>query len=75
MDLRAEFPVFERTAYLNAGSDGPLPQAAVDAARESLETALRDGRRIAHFEGAARPATRCGRSTPSGWAPGSRTSR
>ena len=27
--LRAEFPVLERLAYLNAGTDGPVPAAAV----------------------------------------------
>ena len=29
--LRAEFPVLERLAYLNAGTDGPLPARAVGA--------------------------------------------
>ena len=26
--LRAQFPVLDRIAYLNAGTDGPLPAAA-----------------------------------------------
>ncbi len=47
--LRAAFPVCERAAYLNAGSDGPLPQVAVDAAVAALEQALTAGRREAHF--------------------------
>ncbi|MEA2127003.1 MAG: L-cysteine/cystine lyase [Solirubrobacteraceae bacterium] len=47
--LRAAFPVFERASFLNAGSDGPLPRSAVDAARASLDRALADGRRVQHF--------------------------
>ena len=35
-DLRAQFPVLERLAYLNAGSNGPVPRAALDAVHESL---------------------------------------
>jgi L-cysteine/cystine lyase len=31
--LRAAFPVLDRVAYLNAGTCGPVPGAAVDAAR------------------------------------------
>jgi selenocysteine lyase/cysteine desulfurase len=42
--LRAEFPVLERIAYLNAGTCGPLPRAAADATREVLDTALHEGR-------------------------------
>lgn len=30
--LRAEFPVLERVAYLNAGADGPVPRRALEAA-------------------------------------------
>ena len=41
---RAQFPVLERHAYLNAGSSGPLPQAAVDAVSARLERDLREGR-------------------------------
>lgn len=41
---RAQFPVLERFAYLNAGSNGPLPRAAVDAARARLERDLANGR-------------------------------
>jgi selenocysteine lyase/cysteine desulfurase len=48
--LRAQFPVLERTAYLNSGTDGPLPAAAVDAGRAELEDAGRAGRLTAHFE-------------------------
>jgi L-cysteine/cystine lyase len=48
--LRAQFPVLERVAYLNSGTDGPLPAAAVAAAREALADAERGGRVTAHFE-------------------------
>jgi L-cysteine/cystine lyase len=43
-EARAQFPVFERYAYLNAGSNGPLPQAAADAVRARLERDLEEGR-------------------------------
>jgi selenocysteine lyase/cysteine desulfurase len=49
-ELRAEFPVLEQRAYLNAGTDGPLPARAVRAASEELERELREGRTQAHFQ-------------------------
>jgi selenocysteine lyase/cysteine desulfurase len=48
--LRAEFPVLERVAYLNAGTDGPLATAAVRFAREELDGELGEGRATPHFE-------------------------
>jgi L-cysteine/cystine lyase len=48
--FRAQFPVLERIAYLNSGTDGPLPGAAVEAGRRELEAEGRDGRVTAHFE-------------------------
>jgi L-cysteine/cystine lyase len=48
--LRSRFPVLERLAYLNAGTDGPLPTEAVAAARRELERELADGRTHAHFD-------------------------
>jgi selenocysteine lyase/cysteine desulfurase len=48
--LRSEFPVLERVAYLNSGTDGPLAAVAVEAAREELADAGRSGRVGAHFE-------------------------
>jgi selenocysteine lyase/cysteine desulfurase len=48
--LRAQFPVLDRTAYLNAGTDGPLPAAAAQAVAEELEREAREGRSRAHFE-------------------------
>jgi L-cysteine/cystine lyase len=43
-EARAQFPVLERYAYLNAGSIGPLPRAAVEAVRARLERDLTEGR-------------------------------
>jgi L-cysteine/cystine lyase len=43
-EARAQFPVLERFAYLNAGSSGPLPRAAVEAARARLARDLTEGR-------------------------------
>jgi selenocysteine lyase/cysteine desulfurase len=48
--LRQEFPVLESVAYLNAGTDGPLPARAVAAAAAELERELDEGRTQAHFE-------------------------
>jgi L-cysteine/cystine lyase len=42
--LRAEFPVLENTEYLNAGTCGPIPRAAVDAARAELVREVEAGR-------------------------------
>lgn len=43
-EARAQFPVLDRFAYLNAGSAGPLPRAAVEAAQARLERDLAEGR-------------------------------
>jgi L-cysteine/cystine lyase len=43
-ELRAAFPVLERLAYLNAGTNGPVPRSALEAARESLDLQTREGR-------------------------------
>jgi L-cysteine/cystine lyase len=48
--LRKEFPVLERVAYLNAGTDGPLPGAAAQAGAEELLGEARRGRAGEHFE-------------------------
>jgi selenocysteine lyase/cysteine desulfurase len=48
--LRAEFPVLRNLAYLNAGTDGPLPTRAVQAVAQELEREAADGRTMAHFE-------------------------
>ncbi|HEY4429200.1 MAG TPA: aminotransferase class V-fold PLP-dependent enzyme [Solirubrobacteraceae bacterium] len=47
--LRAEFPVLGRVTYLNAGTDGPLPARAAQAAGEEMARELEQGRTQAHF--------------------------
>src|SRR3954463_10307443 len=49
--FRAEFPVLANATYLNAGTDGPIPQRGAQAAEAQLEEELRRGRAgTAHFE-------------------------
>jgi L-cysteine/cystine lyase len=43
-EARAQFPVLERLAYLNAGSMGPLARATVEAMRAREEADLQRGR-------------------------------
>jgi selenocysteine lyase/cysteine desulfurase len=51
MDLRSAFPVLERVAYLNAGTNGPVPKPAIDLADERLSQELRFGRAgMGHWE-------------------------
>jgi selenocysteine lyase/cysteine desulfurase len=50
MALRGEFPVLEHTAYLNSGTDGPIPRAAAERAREEIAAQAADGRLWPHFE-------------------------
>lgn len=42
--LRDEFPVLERIAYLNAGTCGPVPRRAQEAAKEALDLEVANGR-------------------------------
>ncbi len=50
--FRAEFPVFERLAYLNAGTEGPLPRRAAEAVRQRIDIELAEGRcGKGYFEG------------------------
>lgn len=42
--FRSEFPVFERLSYLNAGTEGPMPRRAADAAQRRIEFELSEGR-------------------------------
>ncbi len=44
MDLRSHFPVLEHMAYLNAGSVGPVPRQATEAAQAELANQLENGR-------------------------------
>jgi L-cysteine/cystine lyase len=49
--FREQFPVFERVAYLNAGTEGPLPRPAAEAVQERLTLELEQGRAgQAYFE-------------------------
>ena len=51
-EARAQFPVLERYAYLNAGTNGPLARATVDAFVAQAQRDLREGRSgAAYFEG------------------------
>jgi len=43
-EARAQFPVLDRYAYLQAGSVGPLARGTVDAVRVEEEVGLRQGR-------------------------------
>lgn len=47
--LRAQFPVLASTAYLNAGTCGPVPEAAHAAALDAWEYATREGRSGAFY--------------------------
>ncbi len=47
--FRSQFPVLERLTYLNAGTDGPIPRVAADAAAAELAAEAGDGRVYAHF--------------------------
>jgi L-cysteine/cystine lyase len=51
-DARAQFPVLDRIAYLNAGTNGPLARATVEAIDEQNDRDLAEGRSSkAYFEG------------------------
>ena len=50
MTLRSEYPVLERLAFLNAGTDGPAPRRAVDAARDEVERQVTEGRYDPYFK-------------------------
>lgn len=43
-DARAQFPVLERYAYLNAGTFGPMSNAVADAIAAEQQRALQEGR-------------------------------
>ncbi len=50
MALRDEFEVLEHTAYLNSGTDGPIPRAAAEQARAEIAAEASEGRLWPHFE-------------------------
>jgi selenocysteine lyase/cysteine desulfurase len=43
-ELRSQFPVLERVAYLNAGTNGPVPLRAFEAVQAELRQQLERGR-------------------------------
>ena len=49
MAFRDQFPVLATLAYLNAGTDGPIPRAAIETARAELDAQGAEGRLYAHF--------------------------
>jgi selenocysteine lyase/cysteine desulfurase len=69
--FRAQFPVFERTAYLNAGSCGPIPGVALRAAADVALRAAEEGRVFAYFGSMleALDAVRAAYAAPMGAAP------
>ena len=42
--FRAQFPVLERLSYLNAGTEGPVPRRAAEAAHQRIDQELTGGR-------------------------------
>ena len=50
MALRDAFPVLEHTAYLNSGTDGPIPRAAAEQASTEIAAETVEGRLWPHFE-------------------------
>jgi L-cysteine/cystine lyase len=42
--FRAQFPVFERVAYMNAGTEGPVPEQAAEAVRRRIDLDVSQGR-------------------------------
>ncbi len=42
--FRAQFPVLDHVSYLNAGTEGPLPQRAADAVTRRIEAEVTGGR-------------------------------
>jgi selenocysteine lyase/cysteine desulfurase len=42
--FRAQFPVLERVVFMNAGTEGPVPRAAEEAAATRIEREVHEGR-------------------------------
>jgi L-cysteine/cystine lyase len=43
-EFRSQFPVLERLSYLNAGTEGPVPRQAAEAARSRIDLEVAHGR-------------------------------
>lgn len=48
--LADAFPVLSATAYLNAGTCGPVPAASIEATERVLHTGAREGRGLPYYE-------------------------
>ena len=59
--LRSQFPILERVAYLNAGTDGPVPRAAQEAVARELAVRGRGRPRVRALRAPARAARRAPR--------------
>jgi L-cysteine/cystine lyase len=55
--LRREFAVLEHTAYMNAGTDGPVARAAVAAAHDAVTAQSERGRHAEHFQASSALST------------------
>ena len=75
-ELRAQFPVLERVAYLNAGTNGPVPRGALEAAERVAARAGRAGPQQqavvrapdrAHRRAARARGARCSERRPPRW--------
>ena len=42
--FRSQFPVLERVAYLNAGTEGPIPRRAAEAVHRRIDSEVNEGR-------------------------------
>ena len=67
-EARAQYPVLERVAYLNAGSSGPLATATVEAMKAEEDRNLVEGRMgRPYFERSSRCEQSCARSSAASW--------
>ena len=57
-EARAQFPVLERLAYLQAGSVGPLARPTIAAMRAEQDLGLHDGRGSRQYWSASSPGAR-----------------
>jgi L-cysteine/cystine lyase len=75
-EARAQFPVLERVAYLNAGTFGPLARATVEAQEAQALRELAEGRRgKPYFDELRHCARRCADGWPRSSGPPRRPSR
>jgi L-cysteine/cystine lyase len=59
-EFRAQFPVLERLSYLNAGTEGPVPRRAAEAAHQRIDLEATIGRAgRPYFDGLMELAAKC----------------